>query len=308
MSTVKKVYCLRKTHPDWLDDLVGAIEDVPDTIFFDQDGKPLKVEVKEFDKKICNELSRRFGGSGKVECKLRLWKPDRQFEIDVVLPTMPGTLVEIEKGQLPRLELDIIKIVSAILQRPDEYAYGCLVVPVNYIELKLEPGQRLYQYVTEHLLPLANRLLDIPDLREFCVVGYLDPRGGEDITEESFSLLAETSQKPRTPYSEPIICESKRYEGKSFIYWWDITPSKRSRLDRVGRITFKKKDSGEESVVESQTLLPLLSQERQTSRKNHPWGIRVLVDHPNELASEPGSRGHGDWSYIPVEWSREKYG
>jgi len=261
VSSVKKVHYLHNTHPDWLDDLVGAIEDVPDAIFFDQDGKPLKVEVKEFDKKICNELSHRFGGSGKVECKLRLWKPHRQFEIDIVLPTLPGTLVEIEKGRLPRLELDIIKIMSAIRHRPGEYAYGCLVVPVNYIELTLAHGQRPYQYVTEHLLPLANRLLDIPDLREFCVVGYWDPRGSEDITitEKSFSLGPETSQKPHAPYPESVICESKRYEGKRFTYWWDITPSKRARLDRAGRIIFKKKDSGQESVVESQRLLPLLS-------------------------------------------------
>lgn len=177
MSSVKKVYCLRNTHPGWLDDLVGAIEDVPDTIFFDQDGKPLTEEVKEFDKMICNELSHRFRGSGKVEYRLRLWKPHQQFEIDIVLPTLPGTLVEIEKGQLPRLELDIIKIMSAIRHRPDEYAYGCLVVPVNYIELKLAHRQSPYQYVTKHLLSLASPLLDISGLREFCVVGYWDPRG-----------------------------------------------------------------------------------------------------------------------------------
>ena len=28
----------------------------------------------------------------------------------------------------------------------------------------------------------------------------------------------------------------------------------------------------------------------------------------DELAIEPGSIGHEDWAYIPVEWSRDKYG
>jgi hypothetical protein len=180
---VKEIHCLRNTHPGWLDNLVGAIEDVPDSVFFDEQKRPLKKEVKEFDEKIWNELCRRFQGLGRVERNLRLWKPEGQFEIDVALPTSPGTLVEIEKGQLPRLELDIIKMMSAILRSPEEYAYGCLVVPVNYIKLTLAPGQVPYQYIVEHLMPLAASLLDIPSsagnclLREFCVVGYWDPRG-----------------------------------------------------------------------------------------------------------------------------------
>ncbi len=122
MSSVKKVYCLCNAYPGWLDDLVGAIEDIPDAIFFDQDGKPLKKEVKDFDKKIYNELGHRFQESGKVECKLHLWKSHRKFEIDILLPTSPGTLVEIEKDQLPRLELDIIKIIGAIQHWPGEHA------------------------------------------------------------------------------------------------------------------------------------------------------------------------------------------
>ena len=177
MSSVKEIDCFQSTHPNWLDDLIVAIERVPDSVFFDKQNEPLQSEVHGFDAMIGNELCRRFVGLGEVKQNLRLWQPKGQFEIDIVLPTLPGTLVEIEKGKLPRLELDIIKIVSAIMASPDKYAYGCIVVPVNYIELKLARGQTPYQYVTRHLLPLASCLLDIPCLREFCVVGYWDPRG-----------------------------------------------------------------------------------------------------------------------------------
>ena len=186
VSSVKAVYQLRNTNPGWVNDLIAAIEMVPDSIFFDEQNRPLKREVEEFDRQIYNELCRRFQGLGRMERNLRLWQPEGQFEIDIVLPTSPRTLIEIEKGQLPRLELDIIKIMSAVFLRPEEYAYGCLVIPANYIELKLARGQTSYQYVTEHLLRLARPLFDNSNsargyvLREFCVVGYWDPRGGED--------------------------------------------------------------------------------------------------------------------------------
>ena len=106
MSSVKGIYCLQNTHPAWLDDLIVAIERVPDSVFFDKQNKPLQSEVRGFDTVIWNELRRRLVGLGEVKQNLRLWQPKGQFEIDIVPPTSPRTLVEIEKGQLPRLELD----------------------------------------------------------------------------------------------------------------------------------------------------------------------------------------------------------
>lgn len=309
MISVRGKPCLRDTHPDWLDVLVAAIEAVSDKIFFDQHGKPVKdKEVKAFDEMIYDALSHRFCGLGKVERNTRLWYPERRFDIDLVLPTSPRTLIEIEKGQLPRLELDIVKIMSAILDRPDEYGYGCLVVPVNYIDLTLAPRQTPYQYVTEHLLPLARPLLDIRNsaggyfLREFCVAGYWDPRGGEDMeVKRPFPGLG-TLQKPYTPYSHSLVSESRRHQGKPYMYWWDITPSKRAHLEQVGQIVLRKKDSGEQCAVRSQQLLPLLTTDRQTSRKGSPWALKVFANRPNEIAIEPGPRGDEGWAYLPIRW------
>lgn len=136
-------------------------------------------------------------------------------------------------------------------------------------------------------------------LKEFCVVGYWDPRGGEDATERRPSPVLGTL---KLPYSRSLISESRRYEGTRYSHWWDIPPGKRARLKEAGKIIFRKKDSGEECVVESRHLLPLLTLERQTSRSNRPWGIRVLTDHPDELAIEPGPGGRGGWAYLPVQW------
>ena len=177
MAGVKEVFCLKNTHPAWLDDLADAITRVPDSIFFDGDGSPLKSEVKGFDRRIYDALSLKFRGRMTVKRNVELWSPLQRFEIDMALSTSPGTLIEIEKGKLPRVELDILKIASAILRWPDEYGYGCLLVPANYIELKLAGRRYPYEYVTGHLLPLAQPLLDSSSLRDFCVVGYLDPRG-----------------------------------------------------------------------------------------------------------------------------------
>ena len=105
-----------------------------------------------------------------------------------------------------------------------------------------------------------------------------------------------------------VIKRAKRYApprgiyGERFEYWWDLAPGVVARIKEYGKVTFEKKDSGEQCIVDSQTLLKHLTKQRQTSRKAHPWGIRVLVGHPNELAIEPGLGGAGGWEYITVNW------
>lgn len=123
--------------------------------------------------------------------------------------------------------------------------------------------------------------------------------------EKNDSQLTESksARKPALPPSGWPICDSKRYEGKPYTYWWDVPPRKRGHLEKSGKIVFRKKDTGEECIVDSHCLLPLLTPERQTSRKSHPWGIRVLLERPYELAVEPGPMGQGGWAYICVDWT-----
>ena len=56
--------------------------------------------------------------------------------------------------------------------------------------------------------------------------------------------------------------------------------------DKLGEIHFIKKDTGEKAVVKAASLLPLLTQSRQTSRGAGNWGNKVLPDRPGEVAIE----------------------
>ncbi len=107
--------------------------------------------------------------------------PENQFSIDFCLPTRPGTLIEVEKGKLPRLELDIMKIVNAIFKFPEKYGFGCIIVPTNYIRLNLAGKRSPYQYVKNQLLPLNSRILDFKQwegdgspiaVKDFILIGY----------------------------------------------------------------------------------------------------------------------------------------
>lgn len=96
--------------------------------------------------------------------------------------------------------------------------------------------------------------------------------------------------------------ESMRHVGQAYDYWWDITQRKRLKIVEGGGVSFRKKDTRERSEVEVGQLLPLLTEERRTSRRGHPWGVKALPGRPNELAIEPGPEGHGGWAYFPVAW------
>jgi len=101
----------------------------------------------------------------------------------------------------------------------------------------------------------------------------------------------------------PLILEkvSKRYEGKSFIYWWDISPGFLDKLDHYESLEFVKKDTGQKCRVPTPALKGYLTKERQTTRGQGNWGIKVLEDRENELAFEPHSK-NDDWLFLPVVW------
>ncbi|OHB62154.1 MAG: hypothetical protein A2Y76_00755 [Planctomycetes bacterium RBG_13_60_9] len=100
----------------------------------------------------------------------------------------------------------------------------------------------------------------------------------------------------------PILKKiSKRYEGASFLYWWDISPGFLNRMDDYEEMEFVKKDSGERCSVPILAMKGYLTAERRTSRNNGPWGIRVLRDRGGELAFEPG-REDDRWLFLPVVW------
>jgi hypothetical protein len=100
----------------------------------------------------------------------------------------------------------------------------------------------------------------------------------------------------------PILGKvSKRYDHHSFFYWWDISPGLSDKLNYYEAVEFEKKDTGEKCCVQTATLKEYLTKERQTSRGNGNWGIKVLKDREDELAFEPGNR-NDKWLFLPVVW------
>src|SRR4030042_3588638 len=104
---IKEVFSYRhlQPEPEWVQPLGASIETIPEHIFF-EDGSPLKIEVKQLDKQLFERLVAKFGPG--VEQNVRTMASENQFETDLLLPTKPMTLIEIEKGKQPRLEMDIM--------------------------------------------------------------------------------------------------------------------------------------------------------------------------------------------------------
>ncbi|MFP6583184.1 MAG: HNH endonuclease signature motif containing protein [Candidatus Hydrogenedentota bacterium] len=93
------------------------------------------------------------------------------------------------------------------------------------------------------------------------------------------------------------------YDNNRFRYWWDISPNHLERYKNEDGIRFMKDDSGMFCEVSFATLKPFLSEIRRTSRGKGNWGVRVLLEQPEELAFESPS-GSKDWKFLSVEWQQ----
>ena len=152
-------------------DLTKAVGSVRMHSFFDEEnGQPMKQEVKEVDiqikKGLCN-----MGWSVQSDYPVI---PGRKFNVDLACKSHK-LLIEIEKGKLPRLELDIMKMVAACNQFPEKWQLGALIVPATHIELPLEGRQTPYCYLKERLHHLVKPLLESSKMAGLLVVGYADP-------------------------------------------------------------------------------------------------------------------------------------
>ncbi len=210
--------------------------------------------------------------------------------------------MEIEKGVRGRFELDMEKMRAFAYLHNGKRCFGVFVVPSDNSlprDVTGHAGESAFRYVlrTGRLSAESARA----NLEDILVVGYCVDWGDLGKPRRRMKVLR---VKPAHD-TGPTLSESRRFEGRYYLYWWDIGDSRKDKLARDGEIHFIKKDTGERGIIESNILLPLLTETRRTSRDNRPWGIRVSVDHPNELAIEPGPGGQGGWAYIPVEWSRE---
>jgi len=129
--------------------LIKAIEAVPQSI-----------EIKELDKRIIKNLKPK-------TCANYAPFTGCRFNCDIAVPKWE-MLVEVEKGKLPRLELDILKFQMACMQ--PEWNYGVLIVPSTHIQLPLAGRSTPVAY-----LKRLKRMIGPLDIN-LSVIGYEDPR------------------------------------------------------------------------------------------------------------------------------------
>lgn len=158
--------------PEYLaENILQAVLAVPQAIFF-REGKPRKDEIKEFDKEFAEALFDPLGWDD-VEFPFRPFS-DTRFEVDVASPRRK-VLIEIEKGKLPRLELDVLKLASACCQFPQRWQLGAIIASGSHIRLPLAGRGTPAKYL-ERLIALMSPVLRACQVHGLLLVSYMDPR------------------------------------------------------------------------------------------------------------------------------------
>ncbi len=152
--------------------ILRAVRSIPQAVFFDASGKPLRNEIKEVDRLVCEYLQ--VDGWKVLRNHEPIDESESRFNVDLACPDQK-LLIEVEKGTQPRLELDLWKIVAACDKHPDRWEYGALIVPATYIRLRLAGRQTPFDYL-RRLRRLAGPVLE-KLTGGTLVVGYEDPRG-----------------------------------------------------------------------------------------------------------------------------------
>lgn len=81
---------------------------------------------------------------------------------------------------------------------------------------------------------------------------------------------------------------SKRYDQRSFVYWWDVWDERRGAVAEAGELVLAQRDTKLVAHVPAADLLPLLIEERRTSRGRNKggkgnWAIYVRPHRMDEV-------------------------
>ena len=102
------------------------------------------------------------------------------------------------------------------------------------------------------------------------------------------------------------ISFSKSYDNKPYLYWWDVWDGRKEAIKRSGVLTLVQKDTKLKASISANELLPLLTEQRRTTRgrsmggKGH-WGLYVRPHRPWEIEIEAGK---GSLATVVVEWEQ----
>ena len=98
---------------------------------------------------------------------------------------------------------------------------------------------------------------------------------------------------------------SKRYIGKPFLYWWDVWDGRKQAIREEGELVLVQRDTGKKARIKAESLVPLLTERRRTSRGRSRggrgnWGlyVRSAVMDEIEIAG-----GHEAPARLAVVWS-----
>jgi len=186
-----------------------------------------------------------------------------------------------------RLQLDERKVKTGIKRQLIESDHPC-----GYC------GVRFESKVGLHLHRVDGTRGYSPDN---CVLMHLECHERYHAEHPQRASSGQAGDDSGDPCRGTLVKYSKRYDQRTFRYWWDITPNLAASLGSYEAVEFVKKDTAERCSLPTQALSEFLKGERQTSRGAGNWGIKVLADRPDELAFEPGRRGD-EWLFLPVVW------
>jgi len=98
---------------------------------------------------------------------------------------------------------------------------------------------------------------------------------------------------------------SKRYTRTSFLYWWDVWDGRKEAIRRQGELVLVQRDTGKMARIKAQSLLPLLTERRRTSRGRSSggkgnWGLYIRPGRIDQIEVAGGQEAP---AYLPIEWT-----
>ena len=104
-----------------------------------------------------------------------------------------------------------------------------------------------------------------------------------------------------------IVARSQFYSKKPYWYWWDVWDERKDAVAETGQLVLVQKDTGRRTVLKADELLPLLTEDRRTSRCQRRsksgkgnWGLLVRPHRPGEVEVEAGRQGIS--AILRVHW------
>lgn len=167
MKTIDRFQVFGEVPADIIKDVELAIGRIPESVFPREHGEGIGAE---FDQRLLTGLHGR-GWDDAVTNSRPFGKGT--FTVDIGCMSRK-VLIEIEKGKLPRLELDLLKLSAAAKLPRSHWQWGLIIVPASFVEMKLSGNRTPYDHM-KSLSKLASLALS-GTLQGLAVIGYRDPR------------------------------------------------------------------------------------------------------------------------------------